>query len=119
VGFSQTTPNKMGWWEEAKFGMFIHWGVYAVPAGIYNGKGRNGAGGGWIMNHGEIPLSEYRTYAAHFNPVKYDPEDWVKLAKEAGMKYLVMTSKPSDGFALFESKVTGWDVVDATRSGKD
>ncbi len=119
--FTQDTPmekNKMQWWEDAKFGMFIHWGVYSVPAGVYNGKEIDGIGE-WIMNRGKIPCAEYQAYAKQFNPVKYDPEAWVKMAKDAGMKYLVITSKHHDGFALFDSKVTDWDVVDATPYGKD
>lgn len=116
--FSQIPESKMDWWEDAKFGMFIHWGVYAVPAGIYDGKEINGIGE-WIMNRGKIPVAEYKAYSRHFNPVKYDPEAWVKMAKDAGMKYLVITSKHHDGFALFDSKVTNWDIVDATPYGKD
>ncbi len=109
---------RMGWWRDAKFGMFIHWGVYAVPAGEYHGKPVRGIGE-WIMNRGKIPCAEYRAFAKKFNPVKYDPDAWVRLAKEAGMKYIVITSKHHDGFALFDSKVTDWDVVDATPYGKD
>ncbi len=110
--------DRMQWWADAKFGLFIHWGVYAVPAGVYNGVQISNIGE-WIMNRGKIPVAEYREFATQFNPVKYDPEAWVKLAKEAGMKYLVITSKHHDGFALFDSKVTDWDVVDATPYGKD
>jgi alpha-L-fucosidase len=110
--------NRMLWWTDAKFGLFIHWGVYSVPAGTYNGQQINGIGE-WIMNRGKIPVSEYKKFAGQFNPVKYDPEAWVKMAKNAGMKYLVITSKHHDGFALFDSKVTDWDVVDATPYGKD
>ncbi len=109
---------RMQWWREARFGLFIHWGVYAVPAGMYNGQ-RIGGIGEWIMNRGKIPVAEYKQFARQFNPVKYDPDAWVRLAKEAGMKYLVITSKHHDGFALFDSKVTDWDVVDATPYGKD
>ncbi len=109
---------RMGWWREARFGMFIHWGVYAVPAGIYQDKQIDGIGE-WIMNRAKIPVAEYIEYAKRFDPVKYDPDAWVHLAKEAGMKYLVITSKHHDGFALFDSKVTDWDVVDATPYGKD
>lgn len=116
--YPQPDQEKMAWWEKAKFGMFIHWGVYAVPAGTYDGKQIEGIGE-WIMNRGKIPVAQYKTYAQEFNPVKYDPEAWAKLAKEAGMKYLVITSKHHDGFALFDSKVTEWDVVDATPYGKD
>jgi len=115
----ETTPeNRMLWWTDAKFGLFIHWGVYAVPAGVYKDIQIKNIGE-WIMNRGKIPVAEYREFAKQFNPVKYDPEAWVKLAKEAGMKYLVITSKHHDGFALFDSKVTDWDVADATPFGKD
>lgn len=109
---------RMAWFRDAKFGMFIHWGVYAVPAGTYNGNEIAGIGE-WIMNRGKIPMSEYQAFAKEFNPVKYDPDAWVKLAREAGMKYIVITSKHHDGFALFDSKVSNWDVVDATPYGKD
>ncbi|MGH2272226.1 alpha-L-fucosidase [Anaerohalosphaeraceae bacterium U12dextr] len=120
--YENETPQqrnaRLAWWREARFGMFIHWGVYAVPAGTHNGN-RVGGIGEWIMCHGKIPVADYQKYAAQFNPVKYDPEAWVKLAKEAGMKYIVITSKHHDGFALFDSKVSKWDVVDATPYGKD
>lgn len=109
---------RMAWFRDAKFGLFIHWGVYAVPAGTYKGKRIDGIGE-WIMNRGKIPMAEYQEYAKEFNPVKYDPDAWVRLAKEAGMKYIVITSKHHDGFALFDSKVSKWDVVDATPYGKD
>ncbi len=109
---------RMKWWRDAAFGMFIHWGVYAVPAGTYKGKKISGIGE-WIMNRGKIPVAEYKKFAKEFNPVKYDPDAWVRLAKEAGMKYIVITSKHHDGFALFDSKVTDWDIVGATPYGKD
>ncbi|HEX8461459.1 MAG TPA: alpha-L-fucosidase, partial [Segetibacter sp.] len=110
--------SKMAWWKDAKFGMFIHWGVYSVPAGIYNGKEVPGIGE-WIMNRAKIPVATYKAYAKEFNPVNYNPEAWVRMAKAAGMKYIVITSKHHDGFALFDSKVTNWDVVDASPYGKD
>ena len=110
--------GRMKWWREARFGMFIHWGVYAVPAGTYNGHKVNRIGE-WIMNRGKIPVAEYKTYAKQFNPAAYDPEGWVKMAKDAGMKYIVITAKHHDGFALFDSKVTTWDIADATPYGKD
>jgi len=114
----QEHDARMRWWREARFGMFIHWGVYSVPAGTYDGK-RIGGIGEWIMNRAKIPVARYKQYARQFNPVKYDPDQWVRLAKEAGMKYIVITSKHHDGFALFDSAVTDWDVVDATPYGKD
>lgn len=110
--------SRMGWWREAKFGMFIHWGVYAVPAGTYKDKQISGIGE-WIMRNAEIPVAEYRAFARQFNPVKYRPEAWAKLAHEAGMRYMVITSKHHDGFALFPSEVTDWDVADATPYAKD
>jgi alpha-L-fucosidase len=110
--------QRMAWWRDARFGMFIHWGVYAVPAGTYSGKQIPGIGE-WIMNRGRIPVAEYREFAKQFNPVKYDPDLWVRLAKEAGMKYIVITSKHHDGFALFDSKASDWNVVKATPYGKD
>ena len=96
----------------------IHWGVYAVPAGIYKGQKINRIGE-WIMNRGKIPVAEYQQFAKEFNPVKYDADAWVRMAKDAGMKYIVITSKHHDGFALFDSKATGWDIADATPYKKD
>ena len=113
-----TTDERMEWWREARFGMFIHWGVYAVPAGVYKGQKINRIGE-WIMNRGKIPVAEYQQFAKEFNPVKYDPDAWVRMAKDAGMKYIVITSKHHDGFALFDSKASTWDMVDATPYGKD
>ncbi|MAT72945.1 MAG: hypothetical protein CMJ58_25975 [Planctomycetaceae bacterium] len=110
--------QRMAWWRDAKFGMFIHWGVYAVPAGTYHDQ-RIGGIGEWIMRHGEIPVAEYRAFAQEFNPVKYDPQAWAALAKEAGMRYVVITAKHHDGFALYDSAVTDWDIVDATPYGQE
>ncbi len=115
---SSVDDSRMKWWKDAKFGMFIHWGIYAELAGTYDGKQIAGIGE-WIMNRGKIPVAKYKPYASKFNPVKYNPEAWVKMAKDAGMKYIVITSKHHDGFALFDSKVTDWDVVNATPYGKD
>ena len=114
----KSKDERMKWWREARFGMFIHWGVYAVPAGTHNGHKVNRIGE-WIMNRGKISVSEYKAYATQFNPEKYDPEVWVRMAKDAGMKYIVITAKHHDGFALFDSKATTWDIVDATPFGKD
>lgn len=109
---------RMAWWRDAKFGMFIHWGVYAVPAGFYQDNPVPGIGE-WIMFKAKIPMAEYQLFAKEFNPVKYDAEAWVKLAKDAGMKYIVITTKHHDGFALFDTKVNDWNVVKATPYGKD
>ncbi len=111
--------DHMKWWRDARFGMFIHWGVYAVPAGTYKGYPMARGGGEWIMNRSKIPVTEYQQYAKQFNPVKYDADAWVKMAKDAGMKYIVITAKHHDGFALFNSKASKWNVADATPYGKD
>ncbi len=110
--------ERMAWWKEARFGMFIHWGLYAVPAGKYQGRHVSGTGE-WIMNSLEIPLAEYEAFAPQFDPVPYDPVQWVRLAQAAGMKYIVITSKHHDGFALWDSEVSDWDVADATPYGRD
>jgi len=109
---------RMAWWRDARFGMFIHWGVYSVPAGTYHGEQVKGIGE-WIMNRGKIPMAEYQSYAKQFNPTNYDADAWVKLAKEAGMKYIVITSKHHDGFTLFDSQASDWNVAKATPYGKD
>jgi alpha-L-fucosidase len=98
--------------------MFIHWGVYSVPAGTYKGKQIGGIGE-WIMNSGKIPVAEYRAFAKEFNPVKFNADDWVRTAKEAGMKYIVITSKHHDGFAMFDSKASDWNIVKGSPSGRD
>ena len=110
--------DKMEWWRNARFGMFIHWGIYSVPAGIYHGIEIPGIGE-WIMNNAKIPVAEYEKYAAQFNPVDFNADEWVKLAKEAGMRYIVITSKHHDGFAMFYSKVSSYNVVDATPFKRD
>ena len=102
--------ERMAWWREARFGMFIHWGLYAIPAGEWKGE-RTPKIGEWIMKNMRIPISEYETLVPRFDPVKYDAREWARLAKEAGMKYIVITSKHHDGFALFDSRVTGYDVM--------
>ena len=109
---------RMKWWREARFGMFIHWGIYAIPAGTWKGQEIKG-GGEWILDRANIPLDEYVLLARQFNPRKYDPAQWVRIAKDAGMKYIVITSKHHDGFCLFDAKTTDYNVVKATPYGKD
>lgn len=96
------------WFQEARFGMFIHWGVYSV---LGNGE--------WVMQREEIPVAEYEKLPARFNPVKFNAAEWVSLAKQAGMKYITITSKHHDGFAMFQTKQNKWNIVDATPYGKD
>jgi len=109
---------RLAWFREAKYGLFIHWGLYAIPAGEWKGKRIPGIGE-WIMNRAKIPVAEYELLAKQFNPVKFDADQWVQLAQDAGMKYMVITSKHHDGFALFDSKVSTWDIVDATPFHRD
>lgn len=118
LSFAQKPADKMEWWRDARFGMFIHWGIYSVPAGEYDGKKIDGIGE-WIMNTGKIPVARYAEYAKSFNPEKFDAEQWVLLAKNAGMKYIVITSKHHDGFAMFGSKVSPFNIVDATPFKRD
>jgi alpha-L-fucosidase len=110
--------KRMGWWRDATFGMFIHWGAYAVPAGMYKGQEVKGIGE-WIMHTANIPIPEYEAFVQQFNPVKFDANEWVRVAKDAGIKYIVITSKHHDGFCLWDSKVTGYDVMDASPFKRD
>ncbi len=110
--------RRMTWWRDARFGMFIHWGLYAIPAGEWNGKAYDGAAE-WLMNSAKIPPAEYETLAPKFNPVKFDPNAWADLARDAGMKYVVITTKHHDGFCLFDSACTTYDVMDATPFKRD
>jgi alpha-L-fucosidase len=104
--------------QDMKFGMFIHWGLYAVPAGEWKGEYVRGIGE-WIMNHKRIPVKEYEKLAKQFNPVKFDADQWSQLAKDAGMKYMVITSKHHDGFAMYHSKVSNYNIVDRTPFKRD
>jgi len=110
--------SRTAWWEKARFGMFIHWGVYTIPSGAYNGKDYPGLGE-WLMHDASIPVATYKEYAKKFNPTEYNPEEWVRMAKAAGMKYIVITTKHHDGFALFDSQASDWNVVKASPYGKD
>jgi alpha-L-fucosidase len=105
---SKSIDEHMEWWREAKFGMFIHWGLYAIPAR-----------GEWVMNREKIPVAEYAKLATQFNPVKFNAGEWVRVAKDAGMKYIVITAKHHDGFAMYGSKVSSYNIVDATPFKRD
>jgi alpha-L-fucosidase len=110
--------KKMEWWREARFGMFIHWGLYSIPAGEWKGERIPGISE-WIMANAKIPVKDYEQLATQFNPTKFNAEEWVKLAKFAGMKYIVITSKHHDGFAMFKSEASKYNIVDATPFNRD
>jgi alpha-L-fucosidase len=112
---SKQNDPKMQWWREAKFGMFIHWGLYAVPSGKWGDKTTYGE---WIMNKAKIPRTEYGALAKQFNPTQFNAEEWVKIAKAAGQKYMVITSKHHDGFAMFKSS-DPYNIFDATPFKRD
>jgi len=113
-----TQDERMQWWRDAHFGMFIHWGLYAIPAGVWDGKEIEGIGE-WILKRAQIPVEEYRKLAAEFNPVKFNARDFVTTARNAGMKYITITSKHHDGFAMFDSDASDYNIVHATPYGKD
>jgi alpha-L-fucosidase len=115
---STQSDTRMAWWRAARFGMFIHWGLYAVPAGEYQGK-RSKEIGEWIMSWANIPRAEYEKFATRFDPVKFNAAEWVRMAKDAGMKYIVITSKHHDGFSMYDSAVSNYDIVDSTPYKKD
>ena len=92
--------DRLAWWQEARFGMFIHWGVYAIP-----GRGE------WILYQEHIPFDEYKALADQFRPRDFNPREWVALAKQAGMKYVVMTTRHHDGYSLFDSQVSDFTSV--------
>ncbi|MGH9592454.1 MAG: alpha-L-fucosidase, partial [Bryobacteraceae bacterium] len=96
------------WFQDNKFGLFIHWGVYSVL-----GKGE------WVMNNDKMSVAEYEKLAPRFDPEKFDAAAWVKLAKDAGMRYITITSKHHDGFAMCGTKQSTWNIVDATPYRKD
>jgi alpha-L-fucosidase len=110
--------QRMQWWEEARFGMFIHWGLYSIPGGIWNGKEIEELGE-WIMAYADIPVNEYEKLAGQLNPEKFDATEWVEMAEDAGMRYLIITTRHHDGFCLFDTKYTDWNVVDATPFKRD
>ena len=113
-----TPPASIQWWREARFGMFIHWGLYAQPAGTWKGKAVPSIGE-WIMYTAKVPITEYEQLATTFNPVTFDAEEWVSIAYRAGMRYLVITSKHHDGFAMFHSPSNPYNIVDATPFRRD
>ena len=102
---------RMSWWRKAKFGLFIHWGIYSVPAGKYGSETNYGE---WIMNSAKIPVAEYHGFAKQFYPARYNPVEWSRIAKDAGMRYIVITAKHHDGFALYPTEASVWNIAKAT-----
>lgn len=112
--------DRLEWFKEAKFGMFIHWGPYSQLAGEWNGRQVSvGENAEWIMKKLKIPVNEYRDLAHAMNPVRFDAKEWVRLAKDAGMKYIVITAKHHDGFAMYQSNVSSYNIVDWTKFKRD
>jgi alpha-L-fucosidase len=109
------TQARLAWFKAARFGMFIHWGVYSVPAGSWNGV----SSAEWIMNAAKIPVAQYKGLAKKFTASKYDPKAWAALAREAGMKYIVITAKHHEGFTLYDSAYSDWNAVKASAAGRD
>lgn len=102
------SDSRMDWWRDARFGMFIHWGLYAVPAGEWEGSTNHAE---WIRTTAQIPRGEYDGFRERFNPMEFDADDWARMAADAGMKYIVITTKHHDGFCLFDSAHTEFDVM--------
>jgi alpha-L-fucosidase len=117
--FGSTHDQRMQWFRQARFGMFIHWGVYSVPAGVWNGTNVTRSGAEWIMNRGRIPVADYQKFPAEFNPTNFNAREWVKIAKRAGMKYIVITAKHHDGFAMYHSQASAFNIYDATPFKRD
>jgi alpha-L-fucosidase len=116
--YGVTHDQRMQWWREARFGMFIHWGVYSVPAGTWKGQQSKHIGE-WLMLDDQIPVAEYAALTRQFDPVKFDADEIVKTAKNAGMKYIVITAKHHDGFAMFHTAVSPYNIYDATPFKRD
>lgn len=114
----KTHDQRIGWWREAKFGMFIHWGIYSLPGGEWNGKKVSGYAE-HLMRKEKISRKDYLNLASQFNPEKFNAEEWILLAKKAGMKYFIITAKHHDGFALYDSKFSDFDIVDQTPFKRD
>jgi len=110
--------DKLQWFKEAKFGLMVHWGLYSLLGGEWKNR-RTDYIGEWIQAKFRIPNAEYHKLAAAFNPILFNADEWVSLAEDAGMKYMVVTSKHHEGFALYHSKVSKFNVVDATPFGRD
>jgi alpha-L-fucosidase len=116
VSASAADDVRMAWWREAKFGMFVHWGVYSQAAGEWKGTKNHAE---WLQFTAKIPIAEYTELAKTFNPAKFDADEWAKVAKDAGMKYLVITSKHHDGFAMYDSPSDPFNIIKVTPFKRD
>ncbi len=106
-------------WQRLQYGMFIHWGIYSELGGVWQGKPVTSGYSEQIQMWANIPEADYREVASRFDPVRFDPAAICSLAKQAGMRYVVITSKHHDGFSMFDTETTDYDVVDATAYGRD
>src|SRR5580692_8950810 len=112
------TEDRTQWFRDAKFGIFMHWGLYSALGNEWQGKSYYGSGE-WLMNRAKIPAAGYARTAAEFNPTNFNAQDWARFVKDTGARYLVITAKHHEGFAMFGSKVSPFNIVDATPYGKD
>jgi alpha-L-fucosidase len=115
---SRQPDPRLDWWHEAKFGLFIHWGLYSIPAGYWKGESVYGIGE-WIMQNGQIPVADYAALASEFQPAEFDADEWVLIAKNAGMQYLIVTAKHHDGFAMFATDASPFNIMDASPFRRD
>ena len=115
----QETERRLEWFKQAKYGMFIHWGLYSIPAGIWKGREIGSQYTEWLMFRERIPFAEYSPLAKEFNPTAFNAEEWVQIVRDAGMKYITITAKHHDGFAMYRSKASDYNIVDATPFKRD
>ncbi len=107
------------WFERDRFGMFVHWGLYSVPAGLWKGARIRHPYAEWLQASEHIPRGEYRALAKRFNPARFDADTWMRTVRDAGMNYFVITAKHHDGFALWPSRASAYNVADATPFRRD
>lgn len=119
----QQYHQRMQWWKDGRLGLFLHWGVYSTFGGEYqgrdHGKEMGHASAEWIYLKSNMPQEDYIAAAKRFNPIHYNPKEWARMAKQAGMVYMVLTAKHHDGFALFDTEASDWDAVSASGAGRD
>ena len=115
--YSQEKKTELEWFSNAKMGMFLHWGLYSQTAGEW--KGKKSKGGEHFMLYERIPIKEYELIGKDFNPTEFNAEKWVQTAKDAGMKYIVITAKHHDGFAMYDSKISDYNIVKKTKFARD